>query len=623
MLRPRRALPILALLLALAGPAAAAPLQPDDRRAHAAAKAAITRARTRAHRAAWTLTLPADATTVPDRYSVVLVANYVDHAPSAAVLTVERTPGRAVAERITDDGVHRGELPVDELDAWLRTTQHLQRAAERQRGDGIRMFGFRTASHVPYRSITVRSLDAATPLDLTLAADQPIYDDLDNTSVERFGHTWSVRTLERLMRGHLGESTRVPVDDALRREVLARLTNLPPRTGPRERADRVGTEAVLYAALLVAWRHAPAIPAVRARGFLELARQLELETMPESQRIAALGELLCGDYGLRKFSLPLARKLGAAAMAPMLAALRCPLDEYALSDQVDAVAALMPSAAASTALRELAARGPPERVLVAIDQALLLRDHDDAARVRLMARADVPLAPPELRMPDPQSRALAALHAEALRDSSRRAALVPVIRRVLASIPATAHETYSGMDALAGYLGDLGGPDDLPALHALLATQTGSVVVTIIHAIAEHDLAAAVAAARRQIARYARGAAGSSFGWDVREYHALLLRADARSAVPELQRALTRARRDPNINDLDRRGQRAIVRYLSSRTDAIRAAEILAYVTAAGALDPELLQLLRARHGADLSDAAMQAALAANVAAWSRQDTPW
>jgi hypothetical protein len=278
----------------------------------------------------------------------------------------------------------------------------------------------------------------------------------------------------------------------------------------------------------------------------------------------------------------------------------------------------------ATALRELAARSPPGRVRVAVDRALVLREQDGAARARLLAVAGVPLAPPDHTMADAQRLALAALASEALRDASRRPEVVRRIHDVLASIPPTAHETYSGMDALAGYLGELGGPDDLPALRGLLATQHGSVVVTIIHAIARHDPEAAVAAARREIARYARGAAGASFGWNVASYHALLLRTDDRSAVHDLQRALSRMRRDGGVHELERRGQQALVRYLSARSDPSRVTQVLAYVAATGALEPELVEVLRARHGAaGLDDAAMQRALAANTAAWAHIDTPW
>ena len=619
-------LAVAAFLLALALPADAAPLQPADRRAHAVASAAVSAARSPGHRRDWKVTVPAAATVVPARYSVVLVADYVQYAPSASVVRVERQAGRATAEMLTDSGVFRGELPVAALDEWLRTTEHLQRATQTWQAGGIGLTGFRSASHVPYRAIEVRSLDPSAPLDLVLAGIQPIHGDMDEASdVARFAHTWSVRALERLVRAHLGESTIVAVDETLQREILARLNSLPRRTGSTDRvvADRDVTEALLHAALLDRWSYRPAIAALRERGFTALARHLDLVTMPEPQRIAALKDMLCGGYHLRRLATPVARDLGRKAEAPLLAALRCELDEYELAALVAEVASLPTSPAVTKALEALAARSTPERVRIAVDQALLRRNHDAAARTRLTALADRPVAP-DHDMPDAQRSALEALVAEASTDLSRRPDMLALIHRVLASIPATAHESSSGMDMLASYLGQLGGPADVPALTALLATQHGSIAVTIIHAIARHDLDAAVGHARQQIDRYPQEAEGSSFSWNVASYHALLLRADARSALPELRRALARARRDREILDLERRGQQALVRYLSATSDAQRVRHLLAYVAATGELEDDLAELLRVRHGAArISDAALERAVAANTAAWARIDPPW
>lgn len=616
---------VAAALLLAATPAAAAPLGPADGEAHAAATAAIAAARSREHRRTWKIVVPAEATAVPSRYSVVLVANYVNYAPSAAVMTVERDGQRAVAEWITDDEIFRGELPVAALDEWLRTSQHLQRATQTWQGRGLGNVGFSHASHVPYRSIAVRSLDPATPLGLELAAAQPIYRAIrDSGKIQDFAHTWSVRALERMIHVHLDATRKVPVDEALEREVLARFIKASAGTGDANalRAARATTEALLYAALLDKWRYRPALDALRGNGFPELAQHLDVVTMLAPQRGAALAEMLCGDYGLRKLALPVVRDLGKEAEAPLFAALRCELDEYAAAELITAVERLPGSASVSAGLRALVGRHPSERVRQAVDRALLLREHDAAARQRLTAAADLLLAADQ-KMHESQSFALTALYSEALADPSRRAALLPVIRRVLASIPASAHETYSGMDMLARYLGQLGGAEDLPQLRALLAAQSGSVVVTIIEAIARHDVAAAVVAARREVARYARGAEGSSFGWNVGSYHELLLRADARAGLPELRAALTRARRDRDITALERDGQQALVRYLSSRSEAERVQQLLAHVAATGEPGPELLAVLRARHTAGLGDAAMQRAIAANKAAWARIDAPW
>ena len=639
--RPRIVSLLVAALLLAAAPASAAPLQGADREAYAAATAAIAAATSRAHRKNWRIDVPAGATAVPARYSVVLVANYVNYAPSAAVMTVERDGQRAVAEWITDDEIFRGELPVAALDEWLRTSQHLQRATQTWKGRGIGLNGFSHASHVPYRSIAVRSLDPATPLGLEIAAAQPIYRDIrDSGEVADFAHTWSVRALERMIHVHLDAKAKVPVDEALRREVLARFIKMSAGTGDASasRAERATTEALLYAALLDKWRYRPALAALRAGGFPELAQHLDVVTMLPAQRGAALAEMLCGDYGLRKLALPVVRDLaarpgsrrsapdgpdpGKEAEVALFTALRCDLDEYAAAELIDVVERLPGSASVSDGLRGLVGRHPSERVRQAVDRALLLREHDAAARTRLTAAADLLLAGDQ-KMPESQRFALTALYSEALADPPRRAALLPVIRRVLASIPASAHETYSGMDMLARYLGELGGPGDLPQLHALLATQSGSVVVTIIDAIAGHDVGAAVGAARREVARYARGAEGASFGWNVGSYHALLLRADARAALPELRAALARARRDRHITSLERDGQQALVRYLSARSEAERVRQLLAYVAATGELGPELAAVLRARHTTGLDDAAMQRSIAANTAAWARIDTPW
>lgn len=616
---------VAAALLFAANPAAAAPLVPADGEAHAAATAAIAAARSREHRKIWKIVVPVEATAVPPRYSVVLVANYVNYAPSAAVMTVERDGRRAVAEWITDDEIFRGELPVAALDEWLRTSQHLQRATQTWRGGDLGNVGFSHASHVPYRSIAVRSQGPATPLVLEIAAAQPIYRDIrDSGEIEDFAHTWSVRALERMIHVHLDAKAKVPVDEALKREVLARFIKMSAGTGDANtlRAERATTEALLYAALLDKWRYRPALDALRAGGFPELAQHLDVVTMIPAQRGAALAEMLCGEYGLRRLALPVVRDLGKEAEAPLFAALRCELDEYAAAELIAAVERLPRSASVSAGLRAMVGRHPSQRVRQAVDRALLLREHDAAARQRLTAAADLLLAADQ-KMHESQSFALTALYSEALAEPAQRAALLPVIRRVLGSIPASTHETYSGMDMLAGYLGQLGGPGDLPQLHALLATQRGSVVVTIIAAIARHDVAAAVSAARREVDRYARGAEGSSFGWNVGSYHELLLRADARAALPELRAALTRARRDKHITSLERDGQQALVRYLSSRSEAGRVQQLLAYVAATGELGPELAGVLRARHTEGLGDAAMQRSIAANTAAWARIDTPW
>lgn len=619
-----------ALVGLLALPAGAAPLQPEDRRAHAEAAAAVREARTRKHRANWRVELPTEATTVPSRYRVTLAANYVDHAPSVWVMTVERDGDRARAEWVDSSGVRRGELPVVALDEWLRTTQHLQRATQTWRGGGVGLTGFKSASHVSYRSITARSVDPTAPFELVLRREAPIHTALDESSnVERFAHTWSVHALERLFHVHLGASTRVTVDEALRRELLARLTGLPvlhsrPGDDKDPDRDRARAEAVIYGHLLAQWQYRPAIEAVRTHGFPASARLLEVVTSPVAQRSAGLGEMLCGEYGLHKLALPAVRELPDKGEKPLLAALRCQTSEHLLADLVGAVERLPASASAAVvkALRELQGKLPAERVRIAIDRALLLRERDEPARTRLFAVADVPLWPTEYTMGDAQRLALAALRAEALADAARRPAVVAVIRRVLASIPAHAHETYSGMDTLVHDLGELGGKDDLPVLHELLKTQRGSVVVTLIEAIARHDVAAAVQAARAEVARYARGEAGASYSWNVASYHALLLRADARAAAPGLRAALQRMRGDSvGVDELDRRGQAAVIGYLSARSEAVRVEQVHAYVVASGKLGEALEATLRARH--TLDDAALEQAVADHEKAWYQLRTPW
>jgi glutathione S-transferase len=82
-------------------------------------------------------------------------------------------------------------------------------------------------------------------------------------------------------------------------------------------------------------------------------------------------------------------------------------------------------------------------------------------------------------------------------------------------------------------------------------------------------------------------------------------------------------RRDDEVLARERDGQRALVGYLSARDDAGRVQQLLAHVAATGALEPALVEVLRARRGSGLDDAALQRAVAASRAAWARLDTPW
>ena len=266
-----------------------------------------------------------------------------------------------------------------------------------------------------------------------------------------------------------------------------------------------------------------------------------------------------------------------------------------------------PSPAVTRALRELLARElEVEEVRAAIDRVLVLHAHDDAARRRLFALVGRRSAAPYHEMSYARASALEGLRREAAADPARRAALLGLLRRVIAEMPAGVDPWRSGLGAVVKVVDELGGPAEVPVLLGLLATSEASLAPHIVAAVAGHDVAQAVHAAHGQIDRMADGRVAG----DVGRYEALLLRADAREVAPALQRVLAREELDGS----ERRRLRALIGYLTAGSEAARVRQIYAYVAAGGGLLPAVEAALRTRHALD--EAALRRA---HTAYWARR----
>ena len=579
--------------------------------ARAQAQAVIDAAHTEQTRGCYTVTLPKRAS-IAAPWRAELLAEYIDWVPSSWIIEIDRTPDGARVRWTNDDG--RRELALDDtqiaaLDRWAAVAVLLAGATMKE--DGICAHGGSFASHVSERSVTIRAHGRAL---VHTIATQPIHEDLVD-GLPEMASTWTSAELEKLANGWLLGVAPVEIPFAEAQKKLAKLTAKPRAKG------RAAIEGRLLADRLAGGDDRRAVELLRRKGYDEEALRLDLRTTSVADLPDRIAPLLCdGEWRVRQAALAELDRLGGNARAPLLHATTCKLDEHAQVQTLQELAALGPDPATSTAIDAAAATTKPLRVQV-IARELRFADSGRDADFDFLVRTATGGTAPLLDMTDEQRLALVALDRIATRAPKRAPEIAAIAAGMLARIPMSAHATYSGMSQLVGVLGRLDGKRYEQDIRRVLAHDDASVVVDAIRALESVDLQAASLEARTRVAMYAKDPKLSGgYSWNVLPYFELLIRTDAKKALPDLRRALARLEASDEAEPWKLGSARALVQYFALVEDAHRAAAALELVRSHGPPSTSVRDYWRDRWGAHGVDETTLAAAAADherrVAAW-------
>ncbi|HWB79537.1 MAG TPA: hypothetical protein VG755_31460 [Nannocystaceae bacterium] len=537
------------------------------------AQAVIDAAHTEETRGCYAVTLPKRAS-IDAPWRAELLAEYIDWVPSSWIIEIDRTRTGASVRWTNDDG--RRELVLDDaqvaaLDRWAAVAVVLAGATMRE--DGICAHGGSFASHVPERSVSIRANGRAL---VHTIATQPIHETLVD-GLPELASTWTSVELERLATGWLldVEAEQIPFAEAQKQ--LAKLTAKPRAKG------RAAIEGRLLAHRLASADDRRAVEVLRRKGYDEEALRLDLRTASIADLPDRIAPLLCDqEWRVRQAALAELDRLGDNARAPLLHATTCKLDEHAQVQTLQLLAALGPDPATSTAIDAAAATTKPLRVQV-IARELRFIESGREADLEFLVRSATGGTAPLLDLTDEQGLALMALDRIASRTPKRAPEIAALAAGMLARIPMSAHATYSGMSQLVGMLGRLDAERYEQDIRRVLAHDDASAVVEAIRALAIADLEAAAREARTRVAMYAKDPKVSGgYSWNVLPYFDLLIRADAKQALPDLRRALARLEASDEVEPWKRGSARALVQYFALTKDHDRAAAALELVRSHG-----------------------------------------
>ncbi|MHC4506478.1 MAG: hypothetical protein ACYTFI_24545, partial [Planctomycetota bacterium] len=537
------------------------PLAPRDSRARKVAVLLIKEKSTGEYETDFRAFVPVEDANLPEDYEIRLFGGYVGTNLLSIRLFVK---GRRVfGEMITKQGVSRGEVPFDEVDAFARRAFYLLRAQEVQIVDWIGRHRS-WISHAPYLSFQLSRRGAARhPLLATGPAKAlvgRIHSDFCG-GLRPFAHSWACNNLRHLAREHLRPAE---VTGDLRRTILERLSAFEPETPPLDdyrRKDRAAIEAQLYARLLLEWNVAGALPVLERLGLDEHADRLRIRQADDPGPL--LKAALAGnDWGLTTWALGCMDGMPdvEAAREVLLHGLRASRSKY-LPERLLQRLALLPRDAATTEAIEAAfEKAPPHSVTrVAAARALLFltdrEKHFEFLRTEALASA------PDLNdLPKPQREALKAITAYAAGTGQSRPGFgaarpragrwcdraAETVITVLDRIPADAHTTFSGMDMLVGLLGDLGRPEDADVVGRYARHDSDYMAQRAVFAMATLDRHRAVEEARRRVRLFVQSRGGKhSYSWNARGYWWLFCALEAREAVPEAEQVLALLKRGP------------------------------------------------------------------------------
>ena len=476
---------------------------------------------------------------LPEVYEVRLWRAYLD--TQLALLTFRRAGTQVSGELITKEGVFRGAVPAGELDALVRQILYLASARE-EGGEDHNVALFTT--HVADSTVELGgSLEDSKPL-LSLGPWQATQNTIDDSgNLDRFAHTFACRELEGLAERYLRPVAPTP---ALVQHFLGRLA--PSRSPTSDDAEnREVIEAKLAAHLLVEWRVAEALPALRSLGLSVHARILEIALAPEPREVLAAAvtasEWKVGAWAFDYLGDAVSPEIRRDVLVHALRELD-PVErnaaqriEWAFED----LSELPSSAEVTSAVENLLSRREMPRETRVQAQDLLLHLTGDPRFYRELLQ--------EMNGPAPANNAFDVRLTIAqclVRHSAATGRDVERTGRALRDLLGS-KTSESDLHELLRLFGELGRPEDAEVVGRYLLEDPLDVTVDVaIEAMAHLDPARAIEAARKRIRFCVETKERFPYRFKALEHLRLLSVLEGREAIPEVELALA------NLETLDR-----------------------------------------------------------------------
>ncbi|HZL87947.1 MAG TPA: hypothetical protein VFB96_06180 [Pirellulaceae bacterium] len=526
------------------------PLTAKDRRARDAFLKLIDKSQDEKYRKEFEVVVSDKPTGLGEEYDVLLYGRFLDW--DGARIEVAVRGDKATAEMVTMEGIFRGALPAEPIDAFVRQLIYAYHARELSRDDPSRSVDrWVYATHTAAEGFVIVSRTKILPLHLRTEPENLIAIDINASTggIRRFAETRLARVLHATAREKLVAIDRGQQDS----EVVARLAKIDPSPikakygdemlalDDSSRDDLASVEAMLYSQLAVELCLKEALPELRRLKLAEPLAMLTIATADDPTSL--LKEAITDEEGrLSGWALDFAVKPPKPAHIQMLVEV---LPQLTSPFRVEQVLGRFRELELTPQQQETIARLFSDRKdlisRVVIADYLLDKYGDDRYYDFLHKLAAESRPQEKYELGDPVSYALRSVLWYSAETGKRRSDSAALARAWLAQIPMMWRADGPPLRTLVACLGRLGSRDDLPLLEKFCDHADSSLVVDAVEAVARIDIDAGLRHARRRIDRFVADKDGSaSFRWDVWPYFGLIFSRRDVAATEPLEKALAK-----------------------------------------------------------------------------------